>query len=139
MKFNPLIPTYGDRSYRGKSPFEDVEHINFVSWVRFNYPEYGAILIHPKNEGKRSPQQISKEKKLGFKKGASDIIIPASPPFVCEIKRLNHVKDSHWQEGQQDYMLAAKEQGAFVCVALGAEAAKQAFKDWLKIRAIDSL
>ena len=133
MKFNPKIPVYGDTSYRGKSPFEDIEHINFVSWVRFNHPEYGAILIHPKNEGQRSPQQINKEKKLGLKKGASDIIIPASPPFVCEIKRINHVKDSHWETGQQEYLLASQEAGAFVCVALGAEGAKLAFNDWLKL------
>ncbi|MGB1291775.1 MAG: hypothetical protein ACPG5Z_06555 [Pseudoalteromonas sp.] len=133
MKFNPLIPVYGDTNYRGKSPFEDTEHINFVSWVRFNYPEYGAVLIHPKNEGKKSFSQVAKDKKMGLKKGASDIIIPASPSFVCEIKRVNHVKDSHWEKGQQEYLLAAKSAGSFVCVALGAEGAKLAFLDWHKL------
>tara|TARA_R110000850_G_scaffold11976_4_gene40739 strand:+ start:18678 stop:19097 length:420 start_codon:yes stop_codon:yes gene_type:complete len=138
MKFNPLIPTYGDQKYRGAYPSEDVEHINFVSWMRFNHPEYAAILIHPKNEGKRTFSQINKEKKMGLIKGASDIVIPASPPFICEVKKLNHVK-CKWETGQQEYLLSAKDAGAFVCIALGAEAAKLAFNDWLKIRTINSL
>ena len=66
-------------------------------------------------------------------KGAADVIIPASPAFVCEIKRRDHTK-SQWQDGQQEYLNAAQKAGAFVCVALGADAAWEAFDDWLAIR-----
>lgn len=135
MKFPPWLKVYGDQSYRGKCPVEDVEHINFVGWVRFNHPDQGAILIHPKNEGKRTNQQTNKDKKLGLTTGASDIIIPASISFICEIKRLDHVNCSSWQPGQKEYLLAAQKQGSFCCVALGASAAKEAFNDWLDILA----
>lgn len=132
MKFNPKIPVYGDTSFRGKCTVEDVEHINFVSWARCNHPEQAAVLIHPKGEGKRSFQQAAKEKKMGLNTGASDIIIPASLSFICELKRLDHTK-SKWQDGQQEYLLAAQKLGSFVCVALGAEGAKLAFLEWLDI------
>ena len=132
MKFNHLIPVYGDTTYRGKCPVEDVEHINAVSWIRFNYPAISAVLIHPSNEGKRSFAQANKEKKLGLNKGASDIVIPASPSFICEIKRLDHTK-CKWQDGQQEYLLAGAKLGSFVCIALGAEGVKLAFNDWLKL------
>ena len=132
MKFNPIIPVYGDTSYRGKCPIEDTEHINFISWLRWNHPECAALIVHPKNEGKRSFAQAAKEKKMGLNKGASDIVIPASPSFICEIKRLDHTK-CKWQEGQQDYLLAGQKLGSFACVALGAEGAKLAFLDWHKL------
>ena len=63
--------------------------------------------------------------------GASDIIIPASVSFVCELKRKDHTQ-SKWQDGQIEYLEAANHAGAFVCVALGWEAAWQAFNDWLQ-------
>ena len=130
MKFPDWIPVYGDQTHREKCPLEDVEHINFVSWLRFNYPDIGLTIIHPKNEGKKSHAQASKDKKMGLSAGASDIIIPGSPAFVCEIKRQDHTK-SHWQKGQQEFLAQCRKQGCFYCVALGADAAKEAFKDWL--------
>lgn len=65
--------------------------------------------------------------------GASDIIIPASMPFVCELKRQDHTK-SKWQDGQIEYLEACHEAGSFVCVALGWESAWRAFGDWLRAR-----
>jgi hypothetical protein len=67
--------------------------------------------------------------------GASDIIVPGCPAFVCEMKRQDHTK-SRWQDGQIEYLLQAQENGAFVCVALGYVAAIEALKDWLCIRTI---
>jgi hypothetical protein len=132
MKFNPKIPVYGDQSYRGKCPAEDIEQINWVSWLRFNHPQIALTLIHVKGEGKRTPQQIAKEKKMGFQRGPSDLILTGSPSFICELKRADHTK-SKWQDGQQEFILQSLEQGAFVCVALGAEGAKLAFNEWLKL------
>ena len=61
--------------------------------------------------------------------GASDIIIPGNPSFVCELKRRDHTK-STWQPKQLEYLEAAKENGSFVCVALGWEAAWDALENW---------
>jgi hypothetical protein len=66
--------------------------------------------------------------------GASDIIIPGCPAFVCELKRRDHTK-SKWQDGQLEYLETAQKAGAFVCVALGADAAMEAFEEWLKSQA----
>jgi len=47
------------------------------------------------------------------------------------MKRQDHTK-SKWQPGQLEYLEAAHYAGAFVCVALGWEAAMEAVEDWLE-------
>ena len=130
MKFPYWLPVYGDASYRGPCPVEDVEQIKFFGSLRIEWPQYSRIAIHPKIEGKRTPQQVAKERKMGgMNTGASDIIIPGCPALVIEMKRRDHTK-SKWQAGQIDYLEASKNAGAMVCVALGAEAAIQAVEEW---------
>lgn len=87
------------------------------------------IAIHPRNEGKRHHVQVAREKAEGMTPGASDIIIPGAPSFVCELKRKDHTK-SRWQAEQEEYLQACRQAGAFVCVALGWEAALEAFNNW---------
>ena len=130
MKFNPSIPVYGDIKFRGDCPSETVEAVTFFAKLRREYPDsYGKIATHIRNEGKRSYQQTARQKSEGMTVGAADIFIPASPAFVCELKRQDHTK-SKWQEGQEEYLLEAQKQGAFVCVALGYLAAFDAFFTW---------
>lgn len=132
MKFNDNITVYGDTEYRGPCPLEEIEQQIFFSRIRQAFPAtYGCIAMHPKNEGKRHGNQSTKDFMMGLALGASDIIIPARLPFICELKRRDHTK-SQWQSKQIEYLEAAQACGAFVCVALGAEAALEAFKDWLK-------
>jgi len=127
MKFPPNVPVYGNQSFRGKCPSEAAEQVTFFSRIRRLYPEtWGKIAFHPRNEGKRHHMQISKEKSEGMVKGTPDIIIPGKKTFVCEIKRRDHTK-STWQDGQEEYLLTAQACGAFVCIALGVDAAMEAF------------
>lgn len=134
MILHPEIPVYGNTKFRGACPTEDAEHVTFLNVIRREYPTtWGALIIHPKNEGKRTVGQASWDKARGsVTKGASDFILPAAFSFVCEMKRRDHTK-SRWQDGQQDYLLAARDAGAFICVALGWEAAMEAFDAWLCI------
>ena len=88
------------------------------------------IAVHPRNEGKRHYKQVTKERAEGMTKGASDIIIPGNPAFVCELKRRDRTQ-STWQDGQVEYLESAQKAGAFACVALGADAAMEAFEEWL--------
>ena len=119
-------------NYRGACPSENTDQINFFAWLSFGHPEYAAIAIHPKNEGKRTYGQAAHDKKSGsLSAGASDIIIPCAVPFICEMKRADHTK-SKWQKGQLDYLARAKEHGAFTCVALGFDGAVEAFLYYLK-------
>ena len=136
MKINPRIPVYGDTSFRGKCPKEDVEQVSFFNRLRSEYPtSWGLLALHPRNEGLKQGAQFStviKHKAEGMTAGAADIIIPARVAFVCEMKRRDHTL-SAWQDGQEDYLLAAIDAGAFACVALGALGAWEAFEIWRKI------
>lgn len=137
MKIPEEIPLYGDLSYRDKKcPKESLEQITFISRVRREHPDtYGKIIIHPKNEGLLISGQfsgINKNKAMGQTKGASDIVIPGMPSFVCEIKRQDRTLSSISDE-QIEYLLAAQQAGSFICIALGCDAAWEAFNDWIKL------
>jgi len=132
MKFNDNIPVYGDKSFRGECPSESAEQVTFFSRLRREYPDtWGLIAIHPRNEGVRHHAQTMRQKSEGMTPGAADIVIPGAPAFVCELKRRDHTK-SRWQDGQVEYLEAAQKAGAFVCVALGCDAAWQASVEWIE-------
>lgn len=131
MKFPEWLQVFGDLTFRGECPKETVEQITFVSRVRREYPEtHGRLIVHIQNEGKRTAGQVFYAKANGLTKGASDIVIPGRRTFVCEIKRRDHTV-SRWQDGQIEYLQAAHDAGAFVCVALGADGASAALEEWL--------
>lgn len=133
MKFPPWLPCYGETTYRGDCPKEAIEQVTFFSRLRREYPDtYGKIAIHPRNEQQLRGGQfhaLHKQKAEGMTTGASDIIIPTGRSFVCELKRRDHTK-SAWQDGQIEYLEVAQAMGAFVCVALGCDAAWEAFLEW---------
>lgn len=130
MRFHPDIKVFGDVKFRGDCPSETAEAVTFFAKIRREYPEsYGLIATHVRNEGKRNFHQVAKQKAEGMTKGAADIIIPGAPAFVCELKRRDHTQSS-WQDGQQEYLIASQNSGAFACVALGYEAAYSAFIYW---------
>lgn len=132
MKLNPLIKTYGDHAYRGDCPKEDAELITAVNWLRRTYPDtLGALTVHIENEGKRTAAQAAMAKAKGLKTGAVDLLVLVTPPMVLEIKRADITK-SRWQPGQQEFMLAAQQHGAFVGLCLGAEGVKEAVQCYLK-------
>ena len=131
MKFPNWLAVYGDVTYRGQCPREAIEQITAFNRIRGAYPDtLGVIALHPRNEAKRSHHKAQREKAEGMAPGASDLIIPGAPAFVCEIKRRDHTK-SQWEDHQQDYLWAARQQGTFVCVALGADAVMEALYVWL--------
>jgi hypothetical protein len=128
----PGVPFYGG-GHRGKCPVEAVEMMQFFSRLRREYPDtLGVLALHPRNEQLLRGGQFSsvaRHRAEGMAKGAADIIIPGNPAFVCEMKRQDPTK-SQWQDGQRDYLAAARDAGCFACVAFGADAAWSAFQDW---------
>lgn len=125
MKIPKWLPSYGDMEFRGKCPLESAEQITLFNIIRKRYPQ----AIHPRNEGKRTHNQVKRQKAEGMTPGASDLIIPASVCFVGELKRQDHTQ-SVWQDGQIDYLENAKNDGAFVCVAFGYKAMLEAIREW---------
>lgn len=128
------VVTFGDLTFRGKCPAEDMEQITFFSRLRRSYPDtWGALALHPRNEGLRTGGHlgaVARHKAEGMTAGAADIIIPARVAFVCEMKRMDYTK-CQWQDGQLRYLKAAARGGAFACVALGYDAAWQALQGWI--------
>lgn len=141
MKLPDWLTVYGDTSWRGECPKEHVEQASFFSKLRREYPDtWGVLAVHPRNEAQLRGGQfgaLARHKAEGMTPGASDIIIPGNPAFVCEMKRRD-ISKSKWQDGQQDYLAAAHQAGCFTCVALGAHAAWEAFQDWTLRTAIIS-
>ena len=131
MKFPDGIKVYGDIKHRDKEcPLEGAEQGTFFNMLRGEHPDsYALTAHHVKNEGKRTMSQIQREKAQGLAGGAADINIPGSPSFVCELKRRDHTLCS-LRPKQGPFLTQAQKSGAFVCIALGHEAAWEAFNDW---------
>lgn len=135
MKFPDDIRVFGDQNFRGVCPAEALEQATFFNRVRNAFPDtWGRLAIHNKNEGQRTMMQAAFDRTQGMVAGASDIVIPARRTFVCEIKRRDHTKSS-WQPGQVEYLRAAKDAGAYACVALGVDAAWEALLEWSRLEA----
>ena len=136
MKIPQDIKVFGDMSFRGDCAKEDLELITFFNQLRIKYPDIAKVATHPDNEGlilgAAHNAHIKQKAKGAIRNGAADIIICGCPTFVCEMKRQDHTK-SKWQDGQLDFLQTSQGLGAFVCVALGYEAALQALNDWLKL------
>lgn len=133
MRMNPKIHVFGDPSFRGKCPTEDVEQVNFYGWLKYNYPEYAELFLHPKAEGKRSGAQINYDQRTGgIPTSMPDCMIVHKMPFCVELKRQDHTQ-SRWQKGQQEKLEQLHSAGCFIGVALGCEAMKEAFLQWLEL------
>lgn len=132
MKIPDWLPVFGDMSYRGECPSENEEQVTFFNHIRIRFPyTLGRLALHPRNEGKRNWKEAQREKLDGMATGASDIVIPGNPTFLCELKRQDHTQ-SRLSEPERQYLLEACKHGAFVCVALGWDGAMEAVEEWMK-------
>ena len=122
-----MIRTYGKQE-KGKQPRENAEMITFFNELRSKHPDLAPLATHIKNEGKRTIQQIEKDKAEGLVKGFADIVIIGCPGFVCEMKSKS--KTSKTSKEQKEFLDAADKNGAFACIAYGYKAAMQAVEDW---------
>jgi len=133
MKLNSIpesIMIYGAPIKGCKVP-ESAHMITFFNTLRREYPEYAKCCLHIRNEGKRTRQQIEKEKAQGFVTGAADIILVGNPSFVCEMK--SQSPSAKISKEQIEFLLSAQRLGAFSCVALGHAGAIEAFNEWIKL------
>lgn len=123
------IHVFGDVNYRGECATETAELIGLFKLLEKEFPSLHAIATHIRNEGKRSKFQGYKQRQEGMNTGASDIIIPCSPPIVIELKRRDHTL-STISAKQVSYLSSAHVLGAFSVVALGAVGAMEAVRAW---------
>ncbi len=107
---------------------EDIEQINFVSWLRFNHPQIADRCFHVPNESASQPQYRAKLNKMGLNSGIPDLMFYGLP-LMIEMKKT--IGGSLSKEQKEKLNMAA-EDGAFSCVCFGAEGAKLAIADFLK-------
>lgn len=130
MKIDSRIKIYGKIDYRDGKRNETAQAQTFVNQVRKKYPH--LLIMHIKNEGRKTKAQADFDKSMGMLTGASDFIILGSPTFCLEMKNADHTMSTISKQ-QVDFLIKASSQGCFACVALGWEGAMQAVEDWLKI------
>ena len=132
MKTPAWLPVFGDLPKSTSNPAEDYVLSSLISRIRNDYPStYGLVAFHVKNESKRTTGQIRADKAKGLTKGVSDLIVVGSPTLCMEIKKDNSCR---FEDGQLEFLQQAQNQGAFVCLAIGYQGAKDAFKHWLKLQ-----
>ena len=104
-----------------KEKSEDREQIEFVSWVKRNYPE--EKVIHIPNGKKRSIIDAVRLKAMGVMKGVPDLFFPSLYLWI-EMKK---VKDGKLSPEQKAVMESLRRDGYRVAVCKGAEEAKSLF------------
>lgn len=126
------IHVYGNWNYRGVCGCEYQEAESFFAMLRYQHPDRWRLATHVRNEsGKGKTRfQVFKEIKQGMVKGHADIVFGGIPTGYVEMKRRDPALCS-WGEGQLEFLREAKARGCFVAVALGADAALEAFRRWL--------
>jgi hypothetical protein len=140
------VRIYGDTSLRGKCNAEDGELSSFHQWVIFNYPEFAPMCFHPANEwkpdnNKESHAHYQKMLNKGYMPRLADWIFLGAngmPPFLLEMKK-KHISESLNSRDRKEHFLEQCELlhrqqklGAVVCIALGFEAAKVAWIEYLE-------
>ena len=132
MKTPAWLPVFGDLPKSTSNPAEDYVLSSLISRIRNDYPlTYGLVAFHVKNESKRTTGQIRADKAKGLTKGVSDLIVIGNPTLCMEIKKDNSCR---FEDGQLEFLQQAQKQGAFVCLAIGYQGAKDAFEHWLKLQ-----
>ena len=128
MKTPTWLPKFGDLPKSTSNPAEDYVLSSLISRIRNDYPStYGLVAFHVKNESKRTTGQIRADKAKGLTKGVSDLIVIGNPTLCMEIKKDNSCR---FEDGQLEFLQQAQKQGAFVCLAIGYQGAKDAFEEW---------
>jgi len=139
------IEIYGDPSYRGDCPLEDSDLASFFAWVRYNYPQYESLIFHCETEfnptSASSYAYHTKSKAKGRLDGIADIVcLPVSsgaPGLLCELERMDISKSLASKKRKEHFykqvsiLSSQKSFGNIAIVALGLEATKTAFKEYI--------
>lgn len=134
MKTPSWLHKFGDLPKSSTNPSEDYVLSSLIDRIRKDYPTtYGLVAFHVKNESKRTTGQIRADKAKGLTKGVSDLIIIGNPTLCMEIKKDNSCR---FESGQLEFLEQAQKGGAFACLAIGYQGAKDALEFWLKLQKV---
>jgi VRR-NUC domain len=105
---------------------EDLIQIAFVAWVNRHFPT--VQIIHIKNEGKADKMERAKDVMMGFKKGASDLLLQKENGrnFFIELKTL----DGKPSKEQIEFIEKQAAFGNNAAILYGIKNCLKAFLDW---------
>lgn len=130
------VKLYGG-DYRGECNSEDADLISFVSWFKFNWPEYADLILHIPNESMKPVAGLVMDKKKGVLDGAPDILIMLNPAIIMEAKRkdasksLQSAKARIHFDRQMKVLAGFAANGHQCAVCFGLEAMKQFILDYM--------
>lgn len=116
-------------------PTEEEEQRFVISWAEVNeyrYPEL-KLLYHIPNEGKRSVREGARMKRIGLRKGISDLCLPVARGIYhglyIELKVLN----GRITKEQNEFLAAVREQGYCGFACYGGVSAVKVIEQYLEL------
>jgi hypothetical protein len=114
---------------------EEIEQEKFTAWYAGYLEPKGYRWFHPANGGSRNAIEGAKLKRMGVKRGVSDIIMPVARKsyhgLVIELKRVDG-KEADVSPEQRDWLEWFKKAGWSTHVAFGFEQAKAIVLEYLR-------
>ena len=110
-----------------KLPSEHVEQVNFVNWVKYNYPKIRLFAppngAHLNGTPKQKAMQMNKLKAEGFSPGVPALVIPNLFLFIA----MKNIKGSTTSKDQLEWREHLIECGYTAEICKGAAEAKEVF------------
>jgi hypothetical protein len=111
---------------------EQIEQINFINWFHYNYPQYSDDLHHFANERKCSELEGKILKRMGVKKGVSDLFLAlplnGKSGLWIELK----VGNNKPSQEQKEFLARKIIRGYDAMCVYGAKTAKEIIITYLK-------
>ncbi|MDE6314040.1 MAG: VRR-NUC domain-containing protein [Lachnospiraceae bacterium] len=114
---------------------EDTEQMAVINWAFYQTGKYPELkwLFHCPNGGSRNQREAVKLKRMGVKRGVSDLCLPYPKGIYCGLFiEMKYGKNSPTVH-QQDFMFDMAEAGHYTAVCYGAEAAIEIIKEYLSL------
>lgn len=111
---------------------EQIDHINFLNWFNFTYPQYKDDIHHFANERKCSIAQGRLLKKMGVKKGVPDFFLAIPKDGKGGLWIELKVGINKPTPEQKEFLARKILMGYTALCVWGSEAAKEAIKIYLR-------
>lgn len=112
---------------------EDILHINVVNWFNYKYPEFKDDLHHFANQRKCSQIEGRLLKRMGVKKGVSDLFLGVPTNDYHGLWVELKTKQGVLSKEQEEFLKRKNERGYLAVVTYGETEAQEAFSKYLSL------
>lgn len=110
---------------------EDIAHINVLNWFTFNYPEYEDDIHHFANQRRCSVMEGRKLKRMGVKKGVSDLFLALPKNGKAGLWIELKVKGGRLEPEQKAFIEQKIKRGYAATVTWSEDEAKEVLKNYM--------